>query len=165
MPVLVPLDYRLVYDASQPSVDWRQLVLESLGVVLVLVVLLVARQRAHLTRKQVVAGALALGSALALWWAGTLWQETRRAAASNALNGRAQVVEGPIVDFVPGKSHVRPESFRVGSTAFHYWGGGFGWNRTAEVGGSLRAGPQVRIHHVDSEILRLEVADPGAPPP
>ena len=159
----MPLHYRIVYDASQPSVDWWHLALESLGAVVVLVVLLLARRRALLTKTQVRLGALLLGAALALWWGGAAWRESRRAAASNALHGRAQVVEGPIVNLVPGKFHVRPESFKVGSTAFRYWayGSGWGFHRTMELGGPLREGLNVRIHYVDSDILRLEVADSG----
>jgi hypothetical protein len=75
--------------------------------------------------------------------------------------GMYEVVEGRVEDFIPmpygGHAY---ESFRVGSKTFRYSDYHFtaGFNNTASHGGPIKAGLQVRISHVDSVILRLEVA-------
>jgi hypothetical protein len=87
---------------------------------------------------------------------------TQRSALVSALReGRTFVVEGRVRDFVPmpwsGHAH---ECFRVAETTFCY--SDFevtpGFNNARSHGGPIREGLQVRIHHVDSVIARLEVA-------
>ena len=76
-------------------------------------------------------------------------------------SGQATVVEGPVRDFVPmpWSGHAM-ECFSVEETRFCY--SDFvvtaGFNNARSHGGPIREGLQVRIHHVDCTIARLEVA-------
>jgi hypothetical protein len=76
-------------------------------------------------------------------------------------DGRAELVEGTVTEFVPmpPEGHAE-ESFKVDGEVFHYSdyliNGGF--NNTASHGGPIREGLHVRIWHVDGRIARLEIA-------
>src|SRR5262249_39497658 len=81
--------------------------------------------------------------------------------ASALRSGRAQVVQGPVMDFTPlpptGKGN---ESFVVSGRRFSYsdYNLTAGFNNTASHGGPMRNGLLVRVTHADGAIVRLEIA-------
>ena len=89
----------------------------------------------------------------------------RSALIDQLRSGQAIIVEGQIRDFVPmpWSGHAM-ECFTVETTRFCY--SDFvvtpGFNNARSHGGPIRAGLQVRIHHVDRTIARLEVAKEGS---
>jgi hypothetical protein len=87
-----------------------------------------------------------------------LGSSARLAAALH--EGRCNVVEGVIEDFVPAPSEGRKsESFTVAGQRFEYsdYVITAGFHQSASHGGPIRAGMQVRIHHVGNDIARLEI--------
>jgi len=82
------------------------------------------------------------------------------------LNGKYEVVEGTVTDFVPMPSggHAM-EHFNV--NGHHYEYSNFnviaGFNQTQAHGGPLHGGMNVRIADVDGQIARLEIADSDGP--
>ena len=78
-----------------------------------------------------------------------------------ARNGEHEVAEGRVKEFVPmpagGKGD---ESFVVNGQRFSYseYDLTKGYNQTQNQGGPIREGLQVRIAHVNGEIIRLEIA-------
>ena len=82
-------------------------------------------------------------------------------AMTHALDqGRYEVVEGPVTDFVPGPENGHGnESFSVQGRRFAYADAVVvaGFHRTTSHGGPIRQGLYVRIAYSGSEILRLEV--------
>jgi hypothetical protein len=155
------VDYVTVFDASQKWLDWTAPVV---GGAIGLVGLVQYRKRSPPFDTRL---ARALGLAATLWgfgWATVIpyihW--TQRSALVSALReGSTSVVAGPVRDFVPmpWSGHAQ-ECFRVQATTFCYsdFEVSPGFNNARSHGGPIREGIQVRIHHVNSVIARLEVA-------
>ena len=76
--------------------------------------------------------------------------------------GRNQVVEGTIENFhpMPATGHDN-ESFTVGGKKFSYsdYCISPGFRHAKALGGPIRAGLQVRISYVDSDIVKLEIEE------
>ena len=147
-------------------------------------VLLVARLRARgatLDRRLRMTGyGVVIGLVLLTIWgvADAMTRPTAETQLSAAVqSGKGHTVEGPVEQFVPGSFvSKRPESFIVNGIGFHYSEGiDFGgFNETAERGGPMHEGLQVRIEYVRSNdvfpqaidignvITRIEVAVPGS---
>lgn len=81
-------------------------------------------------------------------------------AASDLSNGRYEVVEGPVTNFVPMPSEGGSlESFVVGGRRFSYKDSAApGFHTTARHGGPIREGLYVRVTYSGDLILRLEIA-------
>jgi len=80
---------------------------------------------------------------------------------SAARNGKYEVVEGQVKDFVPMpyEGHSK-ESFVVNEYKFSYSDYDLtkGFNQSQSHGGPIREGLQVRITHVNGSIVKLEIA-------
>jgi hypothetical protein len=78
------------------------------------------------------------------------------------LNGKYEVIEGTITDFVPMPSggHAK-EHFKVNGHYYEYSNFNViaGFNKTQAYGGPLRGGMPVRIAEVDGQIARLEIIE------
>jgi hypothetical protein len=75
-------------------------------------------------------------------------------------NGKAEVVEGLVKEFVPMPYHGHgKESFVVNGHRFSYSDYDLtkGFNQSQSHGGPIREGLQVRIAHVDGKIIKLEI--------
>jgi hypothetical protein len=77
-----------------------------------------------------------------------------------ARNGKAEVVEGQVKEFVPMpyQGHAN-ESFVVNGHRFSYSDYDLtkGFNQSQSHGGPIKEGLQVRIEHVDGKIIKLEI--------
>ena len=78
---------------------------------------------------------------------------------ADARNGSTEIVEGKVEQFVP-KAGREQETFIVNGRYFAYSGYEMnkGFNRTQSDGGPMKEGLQVRITHVDGDIVKLEIA-------
>ena len=150
------MEYVTVFDASQKWLDWW---FPAIGAVFVAAGLwaLVGERgpRAWF------AGLFTLFG-LGIGTVSIFMQLQLRAALISALrDGRATVVEGRVYDFdpMPFSGHKR-ECFKVQGTCFCYSDFAVtpAFNQTRSHGGPIYEGLQVRVHHVDSAIARLEVA-------
>lgn len=105
-----------------------------------------------------------VGLSLAVLWTGAYSAATfarYRSLRAVLHSGAAQIVEGPVVDFVPTSSVGHGlEHFTVNGHPFAY--SDFierpGFHTTSSLGGPIRGGLRVRITHFDGVILRLEIA-------
>lgn len=104
-----------------------------------------------------------------LWTVGTAFgaYQTWRDGPHLLAEGRAEVVEGVVEDFVPMKSH-DTERFTVRGVRFSYSSAiqGQGFNQPSGRTGPLRDGVRVRIHYTPrpcgggcADIWRLEIAE------
>jgi hypothetical protein len=103
------------------------------------------------------------GLSLAVLWTGAYTAVTLaryRSLRAALHSGAAQMVEGPVVDFVPTYVGHGLEHFTVNGQPFAY--SDFierpGFHTTSSNGGPIRGGLQVRITYFDGAILRLEIA-------
>lgn len=91
-----------------------------------------------------------------------------RALTLALLQERFTLVEGTVIDFVPGGSDGHPpESFCVSSHCYSYSPAMIspGFNRVVGRGGPVRAGQTVRIADVGGQIARLEIERGEQRPP
>jgi hypothetical protein len=98
-----------------------------------------------------------------IWVAlGMLSYPTFAGLRNAARDGRYEVVEGQVREFVPMpyEGHAR-ESFVVDGHRFSYsdYDLTMGFNQSRSHGGPIREGLQVRIAHVDGKIVKLEIAE------
>ncbi len=155
------MEYVTVFDASQKGLDWWAPVFGTSFALIGLHALL-RRRDASLHGMRRVGIVLYILFGLGIATLPPLVQSRHRTALIAALReGRAAVVEGRVQDFVPmpWSGHAR-ECFTLQETRFCYsdFAVSAGFNNTRSHGGPLREGLQVRVHHVDRVIARLEVA-------
>jgi hypothetical protein len=84
-----------------------------------------------------------------------------RHLSSALAEGRFVQVEGPVTNFVAGRSDGHPpESFCVGARCYSYGSGlaTAGFSQVSQQGGPMRPDAYVRISEVDGKIARLEIA-------
>lgn len=157
--------YRLVFDvAHQGLTPWH---MSLFGLAFVVAGLLFVRFREDLPMR----GPEFVRKRFPFLWLGfaVLWTllvsaqtySTHRRLVTTLAEGRADVVEGEVTDFVPmpaGGHGV--ERFCVEQRCFSYSDyhitGAF--NQTASHGGPIRSGLHVRVTYVGDDIVRLEVA-------
>lgn len=161
--------YVTVFDAAQVRSPVRLVVAISTIVLIAAVAALIARRRrAHPSGlREAIASPIPLICCVAIGAAPlvilfVLLEASILGHLQNALaNGRYDVVEGPVQNFVPGdRGGHRDESFSVtagGTTYLYRYSSSMdepGFHRSA---GPMRAGMHVRIADVDGHIARLEV--------
>jgi hypothetical protein len=156
--------FRTVFDVSQVPLDWKYLFLPGLaGIAFAVVFPIIVGWRYPKSRAWKLYGWA--GSVVAIVWVG-MWSGGGTIAAlraRQALNeGRYEVIEGEVMDFVPMPAfHHAEESFSVKGVRFHYSGYGFmrALRDSQLPGRGLGPGRFVRIAYSDSEILKLEIAE------
>jgi hypothetical protein len=105
----------------------------------------------------------------AIFWTSTSFFATftdYRTAVGAMQKNEAQIVEGPVTNFLPMPySGHRNESFVVQGIKFEYsdYGITAGFNNTVSHGGPIREGLVVRIWHLGGEILRLDIKNESNP--
>jgi protein-S-isoprenylcysteine O-methyltransferase Ste14 len=162
------MKYRIVFDVVRDGYSAWSMVLVGLLFVFVGVGLVAFRHRLrgrHVVFVQVVAPFALLASAVL--WTGIVVVFTLKdywSLRDDLSRGRCEVTEGVVSGFVPsriGQGRSTFESFTVGSEHFSYSDFNIvaGFHRTSFYGGPIRAGLQVRIHHRNREIARLEIAE------
>ena len=151
------MDYVTFFDVSQAG--YRQWTFPAVGLIGIILGLLGLLYRSRLIRYP---WAVLIFSAI---WTVSAFQYTYSAyaALSVALDrSRCEVAEGPVTDFqlLPPTGLQKAESFVVAGTRFEYQGGVViaGFHQLRSNGGPMRDGLQVRIHHLQGEIARLEIA-------
>ncbi len=159
------MEYHVIFDVATKGFPWSGWAIPFCGS-LIGVVLLARAIRAK--RKIPIMTLL-----VALWFTGisifAVWMYLReRTALIDALhNGRVLVVEGRVHSFKPGRAMRGStiECFSVDSQRFCYseYSLGPAFNDTAAWGGPIRDGLQLRLHHRDRAIVRLEVPRHSAP--
>lgn len=154
------MEYTVVFDALQSG--YRNWWFPAFGLVFVLTGSRMLARRKALSSWERGFSAVFLGFAL-LWTLSVLLltggDHLKLAAALR--EGRCAVAEGIVADFqaMPASGKGR-ELFSVDGRQFRYSQNVVspGFNQTVPRGGPMRAGLQVRIHHVGNDIARLEIA-------
>lgn len=161
------MDYRPVFDVQSQTYPWWFPASGLAGALLFLSCRLVLKRLPPGTpgswnaKARAVAGSLfLLSSGLSLAWTvlalAMTWPAYRRAWAARS-SGADQLVEH-VVDAVEPMG--KQERVVVGDRTFTLSEFSLrpGYNVTTRQGGVLRKGARVRIHHLDEQILQLEVA-------
>ena len=151
------MDYVTFFDVAQAG--YRQWTFPAFGLIGIILGLLGLLCRSRLMRYP---WAVLIFSA---FWTVSAFQFTypAYAALSAALaESRCEVVEGRVTNFqlLPPTGIQKAESFVVAGTRFKYAGAvaTAGFTQMRSEGGPMRDGLQVRIHHLQGEIARLEIA-------
>jgi hypothetical protein len=162
--------FRTVFDAAEQGYSasgfvYIGLTLMALGALMVFRPALMQRllPRGAQGRARVIFSRLYLGFACAWTLAAFVATYTDHRNAQTALaDGRYEIVEGTVQDFVPMpyEGHAL-ESFSVNGRRFSYsdYVASAGFRQTTAHGGPIREGLRVRVTHAGNVILRLEVAE------
>lgn len=159
------MPYHVVYDVTQAStVD---LLPVAIAFLLILLSLFIAFRMRKVVKPifAIIAGTGAVAFCL-LWLAfSSFIGDPGNGPLKEALRtGRCTMVEGRVTDYHPfSRSPTGKESYVVSGTRFEYSGplATPGFHETDDSGSPIREGLQVRIHHLDKHIARLEVAGDG----
>jgi hypothetical protein len=159
--------YRTVFDVTE--VGYKSWFFPALGLAFVMITLVLRflnrRGLWSEVRTPNPRGFLQVAFYFSVFWTMTAFTFTYydyRMAIGAMRDGSAELVEGPVTDFVPmPHSGHSDESFRVQGVnfAFSDYTVTAGFNHTLSHGGSVRGGSHVRIWHIDGEILRLEIKE------
>jgi hypothetical protein len=153
------MDYRTVFDLTVTG--FKSWTFPAAGVIFIVIGVVLVAARGRLTNRKMFPFVF-LGFAV-LWTltvAFSTYSEYRKVREVTD-GGRAQVVEGPVMDFVPmPKAGHSSEKFCVSGTCFAYsdYRVTSGFNNTSSHGGPIREGLPVRVTHVGDVIVKLEVA-------
>lgn len=155
--------YTLYFDARDlDSRDWIFILVDLFFILIGLGMVLLRRR----LRMQAFFPRLFFGISLTIGilTGGGLWLGKQFGLPNKLRLNQCEVVEGTVSGFHPMPPSGGVESFSVGDRRFEYGekvsSSLFGFSEPASVGGPIREGLQVRIHHVDGAIARLEIREP-----